>query len=99
MIDWSRIVGFQWDDGNSHKSRIKHRVGQNEAEEIFFREPLVIAGDARHSETEVRFHALGATSEGRRLHVTFTLREGGARIRIISARDMNQKERNVYAKA
>jgi len=99
MIDWSRIVAFQWDEGNSRKSVDKHGVGQTEAEEIFFGEPLVVAEDVGHSQQEARFHALGETTAGRRLHVTFTLRESGTQIRVISGRDMSQKERSVYAKA
>lgn len=35
-----------------------------------------------------RFGALGVTDEGRRLHITFTLRTAGTLIRVISARDM-----------
>ena len=97
MIDWARIVGFQWDDGNARKNADKHGVGQAEAEEPFFNEPLIVAQDVRHSGLETRFHALGVTQAGRRLHVTFTLREDGARIRIISARDMSSRERAFYA--
>ncbi|MBI3517219.1 MAG: BrnT family toxin, partial [Proteobacteria bacterium] len=41
-------------------------------------------------------HALGQTASGRRLHVTFTLRGGGALIRVISARTMSRKERRRY---
>ena len=48
------------------------------------------------SRSEPRFHALGVTNAGRRLHVTFTLREENAKIRIISARDMHRKERARY---
>jgi uncharacterized protein len=57
--------------------------------------PLLVP-DPRQSDREPRFHALGATSVGRRLHVTFTLREEETRIRVISARDMHRKERGVY---
>jgi uncharacterized protein len=35
--------------------------------------------------------------ERRPLHVTFTLRGAGTRIRVISARDMSRKERARYA--
>ena len=45
---------------------------------------------------ELRFHALGKTDEGRLLHITFTLREEGKNIRVISARDMHRKERQIY---
>ena len=99
MLDWSRIVAFQWDEGNSRKNVDKHGVSQREAEAIFFGDPLIVAHDPSHSHQEARFHALGATQSGHRLHVTFTLRESGTLIRVISARDMSQKERAIYAQA
>jgi uncharacterized DUF497 family protein len=46
--------------------------------------------------TESRFHALGKTNAGRLLHITFTLRFEGRKVRPISARDMHRKERRVY---
>lgn len=96
MIRFERIVGFEWDAGNARKSENKHGVSQAEAEQIFFNEPLLIKEDAAHSGAEERYHALGRTDEGRRLHVTFTVRCEGTRIRIISARDMSRKEREFY---
>jgi hypothetical protein len=95
MFDPAATEGFDWDDGNVRKSLDKHSVTQAEAEQIFAGEPL-LAEDHKHSQAEVRFQALGQTVEGRRLHVTFTLRDGGRRIRIISARDMNRKEKVYY---
>ena len=69
---------------------------QVEAEDVFFDPRLLLEPDPRHSHEEPRFHALGETSVGRRLHVTFTLRSEGTRVRVISARDMHRKERAVY---
>jgi uncharacterized DUF497 family protein len=99
MIDWSRIEGFDWDAGNDRKSAEKHGVGQAEAEQVFFNEPLVVAVDERHSAAEPRFHALGYSETGRLLHVTFTLRHDARLIRVISARDMHRKERAIYEQA
>jgi uncharacterized protein len=99
MIDLDQIVGFDWDDGNSRKSSVKHDVGQAEAESVFFGEPLIVVEDFAHGKTERRFNALGKTAWNRTLHVTFTLRESGTLIRIISARDMNRKERRFYEQA
>lgn len=96
MIDFARIDGFQWDDGNARKSADKHGVSQAEAEQVFLNEPLLVVDDARNSRSEPRFHALGVTHEKRRLHVTFTLRNGNTKIRVISARDMHRKERARY---
>ena len=98
MIDLERTTGFDWDDGNARKND-KHGVGQAQAEEIFFNQPLLMLDDLLHREQEARYHALGKTLYGRLLHVTFTLRGGGTLIRVISARDMHRKERSVYEQA
>jgi uncharacterized protein len=97
MIDWQRVSGFDWDAGNARKSTDKHGVSQAEAEQLFFNEPLLVLADEKHSANEPRFHALGVTDAGRRLHVTLTLRADGCLLRVISARDMHRKERKVYA--
>lgn len=96
MIDWTRVVGFDWDEGNSRKSATKHSVSQGEAEQVFLNEPLLILEDDKHSAGEPRFHALGRTDDGRRLHISFTLRRDATLIRVISARDMHRKERDRY---
>ncbi len=97
MIDLTGIEGFQWDEGNSRKSAEKHGVSRAEAEQVFFNEPLLALADIRHSLIEQRYHALGKTDEGRLLHLTFTLRDRGRLIRVISALDMHRKERLRYA--
>ena len=96
MIDFEKIEGFDWDANNGRKSADKHQVSQAEVEQVFFHVPLVLASDVKHSHTEPRFHALGKTTVGRLLHITFTLRFEGGKIRPISARDMHRKERRVY---
>ena len=99
MINWAQVTGFAWDEGSSRKNAEKHGVSQSEAEAIFFNEPLLLLEDARHSQTEARYHALGETDDARLLHITFTLRQGGTLIRVISARDMHRKERAIYEQA
>lgn len=99
MIDWKRVTGFDWDEGNGRKSADKHSVSQAEAEQTFFNEPLLLVADLKHSQYEPRYHALGKTDEGRFLHITFTLRVAGTLIRVISARDMHRKERSFYDQA
>jgi uncharacterized DUF497 family protein len=96
MIEWTRVVGFDWDAGNALKSADKHGVTQSEAEQAFFNQPLLILDDDRHSFAEARFHALGRTDEDRRLQITFTLRREATLIRIISARAMSARERSAY---
>jgi uncharacterized DUF497 family protein len=95
MIDLNKIIGFEWDDGNVRKND-KHGVSMAKAEQVFFNEPLLMIADTKHSQGEPRFHALGKTDEGRTLHITFTLRNVGERILVISARDIHRKERTIY---
>ena len=98
MLDFNQITGFEWDEGNERKNE-KHGVTMMETEQVFFNAPLLLLEDAAHSRNEVRFHALGVTDAARALHITFTLRESGQLIRVISARDMHRKERAIYDQA
>ena len=98
MIDLTKVAGFQWDDGNARKNA-QHGVSMAEGEQVFFNSPLLLMPDARHSAAEARFHALVVDHGGRQLHVTFTLRDGDRLIRVISARDMHRKERQIYEQA
>jgi hypothetical protein len=86
--------GFQWDSGNSEKNFYKHIVSNSECEQVFFNQPIIVVDDSKHSEDENRFYLLGRTDQGRLLFVVFTIRKN--LIRIISARDMNKKEREIY---
>jgi len=95
MIDFTLILGFDWDDGNSRKNE-KHGVSGAEAEQVFLDSQIVVTSDIDHSAVEARYQALGETLDRRRLHVSFTLRQNESLIRIISARDMNRKERARY---
>lgn len=95
MIALAKISGFDW-DGESARKNDKHGVSMAEAEQIFFNAPLLLIADAKHSQGEPRLHALGKTDEGRTLHITFTLRNAGESIRVISARNMHRKERTIY---
>lgn len=95
MLDFKKIIGFDWDDGNTRKNE-KHGVSMAEAEQVVFNAPLLLLEDGAHSQQEVRLHALGQTDERRSLHISFTLRQSGTLIRVISARDMHRKERGIY---
>jgi len=97
MIDFKDITGFDWDEGNARKND-KHSVSMAEAEQVFFNAPLLVLEDSKHSNQEPRFHALGKSDDKRQLHITFTLRQSGEKIRVISARDMHNKERATYEK-
>src|SRR5437868_13672559 len=91
-IELNLIVCFEWDEGNSRKSADKHHVNQAEAESVFFNNPLIVVEDEKHSGGELRYNALGRTSQDRLLHVTFTLRRDRPTIRVISERDIYRKE-------
>jgi uncharacterized DUF497 family protein len=71
-----------------------HSVTSEEAEDVFFHEPLLIRSDVRHSKREKRYYALGRTSAERHLFIAFTVRRN--LIRVISARDMNRNETKIW---
>ena len=87
-------TSFDWDESNALKNWEKHQVTPEEAEEIFFADPLALRSDTAHSSSERRYLALGQTARGRLLYVVFTIRR--KLIRVISARDMNRKEAAEY---
>ena len=87
--------GFDWNEGNTDKNWLKHKISSSECEQIFFNHPLLIQDDIIHSKTEQRFYALGQTNLKRFLFIAFTVRNN--LIRVISARDMSRKERRVYS--
>lgn len=98
MVDLSKVVGFDWDDGNARKNE-RHGVSRAEVEQVFFNASLLLPDDPRHSDAEPRFHALGKTLEDRRLHLSLTFRKDATMIRVISARDMSRKEKVIYEQA
>lgn len=87
-------VGFDWNQANAQKNWERHAVTPEEAEEVFFQEPLVVRSDVRHGKAEKRYYALGQTTSGRLLFIAFTIRRN--LIRVISSRDMSRKEVEVY---
>jgi uncharacterized DUF497 family protein len=69
-----------------------------EAEQVFFNTPVLMLPDPAHSQSEPRYHALGKSLDGGRLHITFTLRSEGKLIRVISARDMHRRSEPTMTK-
>jgi uncharacterized DUF497 family protein len=65
-----------------------------ECEQVFFNRPIIVLDDPKHSGTEKRWAAFGKTDTECFLVVIFTKRNN--LIRIISARDMNKRERKFY---
>ncbi|MFC1462882.1 BrnT family toxin [Verrucomicrobiota bacterium] len=92
----ANCTGFQWDEDNLTKNWEKHDVSEGECEQIFFRQPLIVKRDKKHSKIENRYYALGRTDAGRLLFLVFTVRK--EKVRVISARDMTPVEKKRYRK-
>lgn len=90
----SEPIEFEWDKGNIDKNFKKHGVKNEDAESIFFDKKSLLIEDLKHSKIEHRYQILGESGLRVRLSIFFTLRNN--RVRIISARKMNDKERNLY---
>src|SRR5438128_1892752 len=81
------ISGFDWDDDNIlHVAR--HEFTPEEVEEVFDGDYKVRRG------RQQRYIALGETLDGRLAFVVFR-RLGAGRIRVITARDMDDGERRL----
>ena|SRR3989344_3333694 len=87
---------FDWNEGNLNKNWLKHKVSNKEAEESFMDPLAFLTEDVKHSGSEDRYQLLAQTPGGRLLTIYFTLRRN--KIRIISARPMNKKEKSQYEK-
>lgn len=94
MITIKEPHEFEWDKGNKDKNWLKHKVKNEECEEIFFDKKKKILKDVLHSGKEKRFIILGKTKKERLLFVVFTIRN--KKVRVISARDVNKKEVILY---
>lgn len=82
------ISGFDWDDENIlHISR--HNFSPEEVEEVFIGRHWV------RRARQGRYIALGETLDGRLAFVVFCRLTNG-RIRVITARDMEDKERRLF---
>ncbi len=88
------IEGFEWDKWNQEKSWLKHNIIYKEAEEIFDDDYSNVSEDIKHSQVEKRYQILGVSKIKNKLSIIFTIRK--TKIRIISARLMNKKEKIKY---
>lgn len=91
-----RPIKFIWDEGNIDKNWMRHKVTNRECEEVFFDKNKKIAKDIFHSKKEKRYILLGKTKKDRLLFTIFTIRN--KKIRVISSRNINKKERSLYEK-
>jgi|SRR3989344_4943023 len=90
---FNQDLEFDWDQGNIDKNLIKHEVTNQECEEAFLDLNALVTADVFHSTIEPRYQLL-AKSKKRYLTIYFTQRKN--KIRVISARDMNKKEKKQY---
>lgn len=85
---------FEWDGKKAATNLAKHGVSFDEAKTVFD-DPLYIDFyDPDHAEAEARYLIVGVSSQRRLLIVSYT--ERGDSIRLISARTVTQRERQVY---
>lgn len=95
-FDLSKLDGFDWNKGNLDHIK-KHNVSYRECEESFLGKPLILNEDETHSQNEERFRVYGQTNKKRLMFMIFTIRNN--KIRVISARNQNRKERKEFHKA
>ena len=85
------IRTFDWDEKNENHIA-EHGISILEVEEaVLFRKPFY------QRTREGKYIAYAVTEDGRYLFIVFVLK-GSTRIRVISARDMNEKEKRYYKK-
>lgn len=94
MINFEKIDGFDWDSGNIEKNLVKHGIDCREAEEIFLDINSIHLEDVKHSLGERRFVRIGRSFTEKILIAIYTIRKN--KIRIISVRGANKKEKNKY---
>jgi uncharacterized protein len=85
---------FEWDESKAAKNLSKHRVKFEEAQTVFDDPLYVDFYDPDHSNNEERYLIIGQSNRGRLLIISYT--ERGASIRLISAREVTQSEREAY---
>lgn len=85
------IHSFDWDEKNENHIA-EHGVAIFEAEEV-----ILFSSPFYQRSREGKYIAYGVTEEERHLFIVFVIR-GSGRIRVISARDMSEKEKRYYKK-
>ncbi|HMF56427.1 MAG TPA: BrnT family toxin [Pyrinomonadaceae bacterium] len=87
---------FEWDADKAEYNLAEHEISFEEATTIFDDPFFIIYKDPDHSVGEQRYIIIGESEASRYLIVAFT--ERGSRTRIISARELDPKERRAYEK-
>lgn len=92
-----QIIGLIWLEEIVEKLEVKHRVIPEEVEQLFRKQPRIRRMKKGHYRGEDVYRALGQTEAGRYLVVFFIHKTTGDAL-ILSARDMDDKERRGYAR-
>lgn len=87
---------FQWDSRKSNSNAKKHGVSFSEAASVFSDALARLIPDPDSSYGEERFVILGQSMANRLLLVCHCYRDQGNKIRIISARKADKRERKIY---
>jgi len=85
---------FEWDPTKAKVNLQKHGVSFDEAATVFLDRYAVSGRDPDHSFSEERYITFGYSRLGRLLAVCHTYRPGT--IRIINARRVTRRERQIY---
>jgi uncharacterized DUF497 family protein len=85
---------FEWDPRKAEANLAKHDESFHEAKTVFGDPRAITIDDPDHSGGEFRQLIVGRSAEGHLLVLSFTLRT--PRIRLISARRANLRERRQY---
>jgi uncharacterized protein len=87
---------FEWDPEKNQSNYRKHGISFEEATTVWFDEWALVSPDREHSVGELREGIIGVSEWQTLMLVVFTQREN--RIRIISARAVNKRERDGYVR-
>lgn len=90
------LLEFDWDAKKAASNLRKHRVSFEEAASAFGDVLATVYEDPDHSVRERRYLVIGTSEQGRLLHIAFADR--GRQIRIITARKVTKRERELYEK-
>jgi uncharacterized DUF497 family protein len=90
-----RIDDFIWLPDIVEKLAIKHGVTQDEVEEVFFNRPRYRFVESGHRAGDDVYSAGGQTDGGQFL-IVFFVYKADSTVLVVSARDMDRRERRRY---
>jgi len=86
---------FAWDEAKNRSNQAKHGIDFHVAARVFGDPQRLERYDPGHNEDEDRWIVIGMVAPSV-LVVIYTERQGGEVVRIVSARQANEKERREY---